>query len=335
MKKWHKRTLFVLALGLLGTVAVAYRPALTPDEVQEIKHFEQEVALPEHLSDSTFAFTHTIQLHNPQKGTWYAGGLQEVHKQLTPAEWPIEVRCENGKLKVLAPPPALSAPLAHLKATWVVGIGDVSRVRRPNGRLHTEYQLHISCNLEHTPSLWRPKQREMFVQFITVDVEDKAADMGTALLAETVGPFFGQFRMSTTGPEPQLPARYCESALSNAMLRLLHTLAACTPDTHEQLTPRLINGAAQLSRFATDAPWPECWGHSDEMARTIAYRLGPVLEYLAEKECFGNQQLADFINGEHFARIFGESFVDAKSSDIQADLEDIEIEYIESPSSQN
>ena len=84
MKKWHKRTLFVLALGLLGTVAVAYRPALTPDEVQEIKHFEQEVALPEHLSDSTFAFTHTIQLHNPQKGTWYAGGMQEVLKQLTP-----------------------------------------------------------------------------------------------------------------------------------------------------------------------------------------------------------------------------------------------------------
>lgn len=331
MKKWHKRTLIVLTLGLLGTVALGLRPALTPDDVQEIKHFSTESPLPENCKESRFAFTHTIQLQTPHRGTWYAEGQQNVHPLLSPAEWSIEVSCREGKLQVSAPPPPLHSKWAHLRATWVVGIGDVSYVRRPNGRKHAEYQLHISCNIERTPCFWQQPQREMFVQFITVDVEDEAADLGTALLADTDSPFFSQFSPGTTGPTPQLPSRYCESPISNVMLRLLHTLAACTPETHRQLTPRLINGATQLSRFATQAPWPECWGNSADMAGTIAYRIGPTLEYLAEHECFGNQQLTDFINGENFSRIFGEKFSDAKSSELNNELESIDIQRIESP----
>lgn len=328
MKKWHKRTLIVVALGLLGTVALGLRPALTPDDVQEIKHFSTELPLPDRQKDSRFCFTHTIQLHSPHRGTWYAGGQQTVHPLLTPAEWSIQVSCADGKLRVTAPPPPLHSKWAHLRATWVVGIGDVSYVRRPNGSRHAEYQLHLSCNIERTPCFWQEPQREMFVQFITVDVADEAADLGTALLAAADSPFFSEFSPGTTGPAAQLPARYCESPVSNALLRLLHTLAACTPETHEQLTPRLVNGAAQLARFATQAPWPDCWGNSADMARTIAYRVGPTLEFIAENECFGNQQLADFINGEHFSRIFGDKFADSKSSDINAELEGIDIQRV-------
>ncbi|MBR5887470.1 MAG: hypothetical protein IKZ07_04605 [Akkermansia sp.] len=329
MKKWHKRTLCVLTLGVLGTVALGLRPAFTPNDVQEIKHFSCEIPLPEHRKNSNFAFTHTIQLHNPHRGTWFSKQLQQsIHPQLTPAEWPIRVYCEDGKLRVSASPPRLHSEWAHLRATWVVGIGDVNYVRRPNGSKHAEYQLHISCHMERTACFWQKTEREMFVQFITIDVADEAADMGTALLAETTGPFFTQFAPSTTGPEPKLPARYCESPLSNALLRLLHTIAACTPETHEQLTPRLVNGAARLANFATTAPWPDCWGESADMARTIAYRIGPTLEYIAENDCFGNQQLADFINSDNFSRIFGEKFTDSKSSDINADLENIDIQRI-------
>ncbi len=331
MKKWHKRTLIVLALGMLGTVALGLRPALSPDEVQEIRHFSTEMPLPDRLKESSFAFTHTIQLQNPHRGTWYAAGQQSVHPQLTQAEWPVEVRCEGGKLLVSAPPPPLHSKWAQLRATWVVGIGDVSYVRRPNGSNHAEYQLHISCNIERTPCFWQKPQQEMFVQFITIDVEDEAADMGTAMLADATSPFFSQFSPGTDGPAPQLPARYCESPISNALLRMLHTLAACTPETHEQLTPRLVNGAARLAQFATQAPWPECWGTSADMARTIAYRVGPTLEYIADQECFGNQQLADFINGENFSRIFGDKFTDSKSSDINEEIESIDIQRINSP----
>lgn len=328
MKKWHKRTLIVLILGALGIVALGFRPALSEDEFVQLTHTIQEVQLPEHLADSDFSFTHTIKLHEPHRGTWFDGGLQSVHPQIQPAEWNIRVYCENGKLKVAAEPPEIRSDMAQMQVSWFAGIGDVSHVRRPNGRTHAEYLLHIGCSMKRTGCFWQEPEREMFIQFITVDVDDKAADFGTALLTSTNDPFFSRFKQCTEGPAPELPARYCDSPMDNALMRILHMLAACTEDTHEILTPRIITGATQLSRFASEAAWPDCWGAASETASRISYRVGPTLLYLAENECFGNQQLIDFINGPVFAKVFGENFSDAKSGDESDVLEGVEIEII-------
>lgn len=330
MRKWHKRSLIVIGLGLVGTILLGLRPAIVPDEIVQISHFAQEIPLPEHLRNSDFSFSHSIQVNAPHRGTWYANGGADIHALLKPNEWKINLSCRDGKLIVHQEEPQLSAPMAQIKANWLVGLGEPCRVRRPNGSFHTEYQLHISCSMEYIPCFWQKPLCEHFVQFITIDVEDAAADMGTILLADMGSntPFASQFHPGTTGPPAVLPARYCYSAKENALLRLLHTLAACTPDTHRYMSPRLISGADQLCHFATDAPWPDCWGKAAPMAQTIAYRVGPTLEYLAEQECFGNQQLADFINSDKFAKIFGNHFRDAKSSDISVNLGDIEIRQI-------
>lgn len=330
MRKWHKRSLLVLGLGVVGTLLLGLRPALVPDEIVQISHFSQEIPLPEHLRDSDFSFSHAISVNAPHRGTWYANGSEDVHPLLKSAEWKINLSCRDGKLIIHSEAPQLSAEMAQIKAGWLVGLGEPCLVRRPNGDIHTEYQLHISCRMEYIPCFWQKTLREHFIQFITIDVEDAAADMGTILLADMGRdtPFASQFHPGMTGPAPILPARYCYSAKENALLRLLHTLAACTPTTHHYLSQRLTNGADQLCRFATDAPWPACWGDAADMAETIAYRVGPTLEYLAEQECFGNQQLADFINGESFAKIFGTHFRNSKSSDIGVNLRDIEIQRI-------
>ncbi len=332
MKKWHKRTLLILTLGALGTVALGLRPMLTPDELEVITPFHHEIQLPQHLKTSNFSFSHTVNPASPQRGTWFMDGNTATHQLLDNAEWDVDVRCENGVMRVVTTPPALHARNAHVRAVCFAGIGDgAGGIRRPSGRLHTEYLLHVSCMVEYTPCFWQPTQRAQWVQFITIDVDDEAADMGTGLLTDTDNPFFSKFTMSQEGDAPVLPARYCNTPVENALLRLLHTLAACTEDTHDLLTPRLVAGAKLLARHATDAPWPDCWGNAAGTARDLAYRVGPTLEYLNEHACFGNEQLIKFVNSADFSRIFGEDFSESKNSEINVDLQSIDIERVNQP----
>lgn len=328
MKKWHKRTVFILLLGVLGTAAIGLRPALQPDEVKVIHPFPTMCDLPPYLQKSTFSFAHTISHNDPQRGSWFDTSCNGIQQQIKGNKWKIQVVCKNGKLSVLAPPAELSAENGHLRVVSFAGIGAAREVRSPNGNIHTEYLMHISCFAEFTPTFWRDPQRSHWVQFITIDVEDEAADPGTPLWAPPNDEFRRRYRMNTQGPQPTLPARYCNAPIENAMLRLLHTLAACTEDTHRHYTPTLIAGARQLRRFASDAPWPECWGTHAQTARELSYRLGPTLVYLQQNACFGNADLADFINSEDFAAIYGSDFSQARDPEINVNLRDIDIERI-------
>lgn len=329
MKKWHKRSLFVLLLGAVGTVALGLRPALTPDTLEVIEPFASTIQLPQHLRDSNFSFTHIVNPSAPQRGTWFSDGDLTTHRLLRPSEWTVQVQCKDGTLSVEATPPEQHADGAHVRAVCFAGIGEaMGGIRRPNGRIHTEYLLHVSCMVEYTPCFWQAPRRAQWVQFITIDVDDEAADMGTGLLTDTDNIFFSKFTQSTDGTMAVLPARYCNTPVENAMLRLLHTLAACTEDTHDQLTPRLLAGSKLLNRFATEADWPECWGNAAGMARDMSYRVGPTLVYLNEKGCFGNEQLIKFINSREFSRIFGEDFRNSKNADINLELQGIDFERV-------
>lgn len=328
MKKWHKRTLVILFLGALGTVAIGLRPAWQQDEVKVIHPFSTVCDLPLHLQNSNFSFTHSISLLAPQRGSWFDTQSRGIEAQIQGGNWDIRVVCKDGKLTVLAPPAELSAADGHLRVVSFAGIGEAREVRTPNGNIHTEYLMHVSCYAEYTPSFWREPQRSYWVQFITIDVEDESADMGTPLWAPPNADFLRRFRMSTNGPDAMLPARYCNAPLENAMLRLTRTLAACTEETHAAYTPTLISGAEQMCRFATDSPWPDCWGAHAQTARDLSYRLGPTLVYLQQNACFGNADLADFINSENFARIFGKDFSEARNPEIDVDLRAIDIERI-------
>lgn len=62
------------------------------------------------------------------------------------------------------------------------------------------------------------------------------------------------------------------------------------------------------------APWPQNWGDDREAAEEVHRAVIPTLLYLQEKDCHNSADLADFINGEAFGRIFGESFRDGGDS---------------------
>lgn len=337
MKKWHKRTLLVLTAGAIGTVALALRPAFTADEVTTHTPYLQEYPLPAHLQNSDFAFTHTINPTALHHGTYCTNAKSELLHNLSAADWNITVTCRDGKLLLSHNSPLLHSLRAtdHIRTTYCAGIENIYTVRQPNGREHQEYQLCIACHIERTPSFWQPVETEQFLQFITVNVDDKAADLCTSVLSEN---WLATSRLSpvTDGPQHNLPARYCGTPQENAMRRLLHTLAACTEKTHARLTPRLIAGARALSKLADkDKVWPDCWGTSSDTARDIAYRVGPTLLHLAEKECYGNSQLINFINSDDFATIFGENFSDSQSSHPDIDLGTFEIRKISPKSEKN
>lgn len=333
MKKWHWRTIFVLTLGAIGIVALGLRPALLPDDVHNGYHAmlgSASMPLPANLAKSTFAFTHTVSLNKPHRGTWFRNGNTALCEQLLAKDWSVSVSCQNGRLTVQAPPPEVQAEKGHLQVQSFVGILPGQSVRRPNGSMHTEYELHVFFAAEYTPCFWQEKQYLQWVQVLTVDVQDEAADLALPILTDTNSPFFTLYSMSTDGPTPELPARYCNSPVENAMLRLVHTLAACTEDTHAALTPRLVSGTAALAALArkNNEPWPNCWGAAANTAQELAYRLGPTLIYLAENNCFSNQQLADYINSEDFGCIFGTDFSHAKRDDINVQLEDVYFQQI-------
>lgn len=330
MKKWHKRTLFVLTAGFLGTIALGFRPAFTPDEAVHYSHFMSECALPDNLKNEDFSVTHSIELSQPHAGTLFANGETQLLTELAPTTWNISVQSHQGKLTVSCDTPILHSlhPIHHLLTTYTAGIENIRCVRQPNGKYQQEFQLCLSCHVVQTPSFWQTPKKLHFIQYLTINLADKSADLCPSVLADN---WFARhnFRPMPGGPMPNLPARYCNSPVENAMLRLLNTLAACTQETHRQLTPRLIAGAHVLKLAAdTKKPWPDCWGTSAAMARSVAYNIGPTLEHLEQNKCFGNQQLINFINSEDFSRIFGENFSEARSSHSDIDLSDMKIEYI-------
>ena len=179
--------------------------------------------------------------------------------------------------------------------------------RQPSGKRHCIRHILLSC--EQTS----PQGNTVYLQLLEVDATLGSADLipcgatpprYAALLPTT------DYRSSApTG----LPEKYNGSPLRRDMLRLLYAMAAVdSPTMAAKGTPEIAAFAWQLAARAPmpNTPWPDCWGDAAQDARTIARHLTPTLLYFHENDCFGCQELADFINSPNFARIFGENFTE-------------------------
>ena len=107
--------------------------------------------------------------------------------------------------------------------------------------------------------------------------------------------------------DADLPALYYGTEREKALQYLLYELADCvyhhnTAGLHEYIS-KATEYVEQLT--TADADWPHCWEEGAAEAKRAAQLIEPTLTYLQEVNCLDSQELADFVNGPVFARIFG------------------------------
>lgn len=306
MKKWQRRTAMIFLLSAAGTAALLMRPAFledtqtdySPTAPSSIVMRENDVMSLQYrwyLKDSP---THTLLL----------GDTETLQQLAGEPMWAVSLRFENGQLKVESAAPRIKAADRFTAADsrfYVLPCG-TSLLHMPDGDIHVQYHFRLACEITLTPSFFRPQQHLIAMQELMVDVADKAADLVPTSVPASMAhlPAVTVF----SGKEPALPSRFCGTAAEQGLEKTLFHLAQLTDARAvTQQLPILRANAAQLVELYADAdqPWPQCWGTAAAKAEEVAVRIIPLLQRLDEADCYGNQELIDFINGPVFMRLFG------------------------------
>lgn len=316
MKRWHRRTLIVLLLGGAGFIALAMRPALVPDEAFP-PTVELCLPLPPQQADSSdqLAATYRWDLRNSPGITLSncPDGVNLFRESLRQATWSIGFVISDDKLRINAETPLLHAidSSCLVQTQSRITLRGQYRVRMPDGALHTKYVVELALAARLTPSFWgKPVSSELY-QLLLIDPAAGSfdhLDPSAYVLLPSEGA-----ELTRAPGTAELPARYSGSFCRQEMLRLLDLLASVTDtDMADAAAPVLQSRAEQLVKLCADAqaPWPQNWGNDSETAEEVHRAVIPTLLYLQEKACHNSSDLADFINGQAFGRIFGESFRD-------------------------
>lgn len=320
MKKWQVRSLVIIILGILGMVALAFRPALVPDAAVWETETPQGLVLRPQYDENRAEWeeeyrwelknspTHTVFLH--ERGV-DAFTLLEGN----PA-WVLRFKVHNGTAVLDGDLPELhcSTPHCQLHAHFSVFPSGTGTLRLPNGKVHFQRKFLLVCELLVTPSCWGEPLHSIAAQQMVVDFHDNAMDLVEPQLPHAFTR--GMQRVDVVSAHPTgLPERFCGNACERELTRYLYQLAAIDRKAAaELLLPRLeARGQELIDCFADTAkPWPDCWGDAADTARTNARRIIPLLMQFKEAHAHGSQRLADFVNGPVFSRIFGEPLMEIK-----------------------
>lgn len=320
MKRWHKRTLLVLVLGAAGFIALAMRPALVPDEVEQ-QDAGLNIPLPSDQAEAAgkLAVSYRWDLADSPGITLSSSpdGVNLFRDCLRRAEWCIGFVVSDGKLLINAETPLLHAVdrSCLVQTQSRLALRSRYRVRMPDGTFHNKYVIELAIAARLTPSFWGKTLNSSLHQLLLVDPVAGTfdpMDPSAYLFVPSEGA-----ELTRAPGAPELPARYSGSFRRQQMLRLLDLLASITDArTADAAAPVLQSRAEQLVQLCADAqaPWPQNWGDDREAAEEVHRAVIPTLLYLQEKDCHNSADLADFINGEAFGRIFGESFRDGGDS---------------------
>lgn len=316
MKRWHKRTLLVLVLGAAGFIALAMRPALVPDEVEQ-QDAGLNIPLPSDQAEAAgkLAVSYRWHLADSPGITLSSSpdGVNLFRERLRRAEWRIGFVVRDGSLLINAETPLLHAVdrSCLVQTQSRLALRSRYRVRMPDGSFHNKYVIELAIAARLTPSFWGKTLNSSLHQLLLVDPVAGTfdpMDPSAYLFVPSEGA-----ELTRALGAPELPARYSGSFRRQQMLRLLDLLASITDArTADAAAPVLQSRAEQLVQLCADAqaPWPQNWGDDREAAEEVHRAVIPTLLYLQEKDCHNSADLADFINGEAFGRIFGESFRD-------------------------
>lgn len=303
MKRWHKRTLCILALGVAGLVALAYRPAFCRDCAEKNKFLRDAVSeLSKHDDAQGINLHYTWNLTRHPNGTLLMGDTQpDAFRMLQHATWDIDIRTQNGKMEATYNTPVLHAQdSTHLVKTEYRAYFTRPTLRyTPNGNIAAEHRLHLSCQVSITPCFWGKPICTSATQILRIIPNMGAVDLESA--------YYTADKIVTENADADLPALYYGTEREKALQYLLYELADCvyshnTAGLHEYIS-KATEYVEQLT--TADADWPHCWEEGAAEAKRAAQLIEPTLTYLQEVNCLDSQELADFVNGPVFARIFG------------------------------
>lgn len=267
------------------------------------------IPLTEPELNADFHFTYRWNLKDSPSGTEILGASKPTTADLVSGDavWTIELTARQGKLDIKASLPRWESanPLCKLHARFCITEKPIINLRMPNTRKHPQRHFILACELsaDYGPILQR---QTIYMQELVVDIADGAAD----LLAPAIPPSLSRLPRHRVlrGAPSGLPERYCGTAAERDLLRYLHYLATVEDaGTAAALLPGLRRQAQQLiDTYATpDTAWPDCWGSAADTARAISRKVRPLLRHMQEHNCYNSAELADFVNGSHFSRIFG------------------------------
>ena len=302
MKKWHKRTLAVLAVGSLGMLAFALRPAWFPDEVTPatLPPAEQQSL------DEPCVLDYAWDMKDSPGITVYrSSGQEDAFSLLRESVWHIRLAAEGGLVRVTADAPVLRAsePFCRVETEYALRKEGEATVRMPRGSLHTVRTYELRCAVTVQRPFWQLPVRTEAVQCLRVDFEEGTADY---IEPRYVGQGGGR-SVRSVSRRALLPAKYDGTETERGLQRICYLLADVQEPARAEAVGRLLPAyAARLLAYADpDAPWPACWGSAERTAGRCSAMLQPTLRYFHEHDCFGSEKLAEFLRSPEFARLFG------------------------------
>lgn len=306
MKKWLLSSFLIFFLAAAGVLAWALRPAW-----EQGSHIDytatRPVTLPLQATDAMNLSYHWQFGENPPH-TLLLGDADAL-ALLNPTEpWEVTLHFADGacRLSSAAPHPTAKNRLTKTDSRFYIAYAGNSLLRMPNGGTHQQYHFILAAEISLTPAFWQQEKRLILLQELIVDPTDKAADLVTPKVPESMAQL--PVQQVVSGKTAALPARFCGTAAEQALERYLFRMATLrSAETVAAQLPLLQDKAQELAELYCDAelPWPDCWGRAAAKAQENARRVIPILQYLQEADCYGSQELADFINSPLFARIFG------------------------------
>lgn len=294
--------------GISGRAGAPWVSDSYSDSVTPLPPFS-EIPLCEAESEADFRFIYHWNLKDSPSGTEILGDPAPGTADLVSGDavWTIELTANRGKLNLRATHPRWKSdnPLCKLHARFCITEKPIIELRMPNTRRHPQRHFILACELsaDYGPILQR---QTIYMQELVVDVADGAADLHAPAIPPSLStlPRHRVLRGAPSG----LPERYCGTPAERRLLRYLHYLAAVEDSgTAAALLPGLRRQAQQLiDTYADpDAAWPDCWGSGADTARAMSRKVLPLLRHMQEHNCYGSAELADFVNGPLFSRIFG------------------------------
>lgn len=321
MKRWKIRTLVILALGVAGMAALAYRPALVGDVVRYETDMPLGIVLREQNMESRadmeeeyrWSFkrspSHTVFLHQNAQDAFSLLQGEPV--------WVLRFKARNGTAVVEGnlPQMQLDGVLGQVQAHFLVYPSGFATLRLPNGRQQFQRMFTLMCELTVTPCLWGEPAHSIAVQQVMVDFYDDAMDLVEPEQARILAG--GMRRVDVVSAVPSgLPERFCGNTCERELTRYLYSVASIyNQGTAALALPALQRQGRELVDTFADAekPWPDCWGDAADTARLNAQKIIPLLQTFKEQNAYGSKELEEFLNGPVFQRIFGENLLDIQA----------------------
>ncbi len=309
MKKWHRRTICIFLLAAAGIVAIGLRPLFSGSTTVDLTEHQGEPQFFIGLNPQDHMhLSYRWQLADAPTHTLLLGDTDALDMLESGAEWLTDYTFEGGRIVLNSQPPAIHTKdtLTQVQCRYFLGYAGMSALRMPNGGIHPQHHFTLAAEIKLTPCFLKAGKSIILLQELVIDPKDNAADLVRPTVPRSMAHLAVQEVLR--GKETALPTRFCGTAAEQEMEHLLFRLAqmAAPADVADRLA--LIQSKAQeLVDIHADLsqPWPQCWGSAAGKAEENAQRIIPLLQRFQEADCYGSQELADFINSPLFSRIYG------------------------------